>query len=258
MPTAPVAPTTPMRGAAMARSVGKGVASPLYGLEELRRLFGRELGAVELERPVFLGMRLAPLVEPGDAAGDAGLERHRRLPVEQPAGAADVGHVARHLAEQRRRERDVGLLARRLTDQLGDANERVALAVGEVDRLVPHRALGEPLDAADDALDAVVDVGEVEHLVVAAEHRDRLAAQDPVGEERDHPDHPLRGRCRSGRRRSRTGRRCTAAGSSARTSRRAPRRRSSRRSTCSRRRRSRRCPPRSGTGARRRRPRGSS
>src|SRR6478609_10738286 len=40
------------------------------GGERFQPLLG-VLRAVELERPVFLGIRLAPLVEPGDAASDA-------------------------------------------------------------------------------------------------------------------------------------------------------------------------------------------
>ncbi len=134
-------------------------------------------------------MCLPPLREPGNAARDARLERDRRLPVEQAAGTADVGDVPGHLAEERRRERDVGCVAGRLADQLRDPDERVALTVGEVDRLVAHVAADEAVDAPDDSLDAVVDVGEVEHLVVAAEDGDRLAPEDPVREEWDHPDH---------------------------------------------------------------------
>ena len=45
--------------------------------------------------------------------------------------------------------------------------------------------------AAHDPVDAVVDVGEVEHLVVAAVDRDRLAARELVHEERQHALHPL-------------------------------------------------------------------
>ena len=134
-------------------------------------------------------MGLPPLRKPGDAARDPLVERYGRLPAEQPAGAADVGNVPGHLTEQRWSECHVGLLAGCLTDQLCHADERVALTVGEVDRLVPDAPLNQALDAADDSLDAVVDIGEVEHFVVAAEHGDRLAAQDPVGEERDHADH---------------------------------------------------------------------
>ena len=40
--------------------------------------------------------------------------------------------------------------------------------------------VAERLDPAREPVDAVVDVGEVEHLVAPAEDRDRLAAADPV------------------------------------------------------------------------------
>ena len=76
-------------------------------------------------------------------------------------------------------------------DQLRGAHERVALPVGEVDRLVRDPPVGEALDAARDAVDAVVDVGEVEHLLVAAEDRDRLAAGHLVDEQRQHALHAL-------------------------------------------------------------------
>ena len=110
---------------------------------------------------------------------------------EQVVRLADVGDVVRHLADERRRLRDLRLDAELGRDQLGCAHERVALAVGEVDRLVRDAAVGEALDAARDAVDAVVDVGEVEHLLVAAEDRDRLAAAHLVDEQRQHALHPL-------------------------------------------------------------------
>ena len=104
---------------------------------------------------------------------------------------ADVGHVARHLAEQRRRDRHLRLDVELGRDQLGGADERVALAEREVDRLVRDAAVDERLDPARDPVDAVVDVGEVEHLVGAAEDRDRLVARHRVDEERQHARHPV-------------------------------------------------------------------
>ena len=75
--------------------------------------------------------------------------------------------------------------------QLGAADEGIALAVGEVDRLVHDATFRERLDTFDDAVDAVVDVREVEGLVVSAVDGDRLAAKHGVDEERNHPHHPL-------------------------------------------------------------------
>src|SRR5262245_2938244 len=128
------------------------------------------------ERAVLLRMRGAPLLEPGDRARDADFERRLRLPPEQLARLADVGHVVRHLAEERGRDRDRRLHVELAGDQLGRADEGVSLAVGEVDRLVRGGVARQGVDAAGDAVDAVVDVGEVEYLLVAAEDGDRLAA----------------------------------------------------------------------------------
>src|SRR5438477_11000391 len=89
-----------------------------------------------LERPVFLGMGRTPLAEPRDRARDALRERRLRLPAEQPARPAHVRDVVRHLAEQRRREADLRVDTKLSGDQLRRADERVALAEREVDRLV--------------------------------------------------------------------------------------------------------------------------
>src|SRR6266550_5242443 len=67
-------------------------------------------------------------------------------------------------------------------------DERVAVAVGEVDRLVHDAPFGERLDALRYPVDAIVDVGEVEGLLLS-EHRHRLVAQHRVDEERQHAHH---------------------------------------------------------------------
>ena len=131
------------------------------------------------------------LPEPGDGAGDPLVERHLRVVAEQLARLAQVGDVVRHLAEQRRRDRHLRLDAELRGDPLRGVDERVALPVGEVDRLVDDPALGERLDPAHDPVDAVVDVGEVERLLAAAVDRDRLAAQHRVDEQRHHAHHAL-------------------------------------------------------------------
>src|SRR5215218_9224206 len=143
------------------------------------------------ERAVLLRVRLAPLAEPRYAFRNARVERRRGRPVEEVARLANVRHVARHLAEQRRREPDLRLRSHLGADQLGGAHERVPLAVGEVDRRVGDAPVGERVDPSRDPVDTVVDVCEVEHLLVAAVYGDRLPARDPVDEEREHARHPL-------------------------------------------------------------------
>src|SRR5690242_8527350 len=113
-------------------------------------------GARADERTIFLRVRAAPLVEPGDGARDAVAERRRRLPAEQLARLADVGDVVGHLAEERRSERDLRVDVELRSDELGRAHEGVALAEGEVDRLVRDPALDECRHATGDAVHAVV------------------------------------------------------------------------------------------------------
>ncbi len=127
--------------------------------------------------------------EPLDRARDALLERRRRLPAQQVTGLADVRDVVSDLTEQGRRLRDLRRHVELRRDQLGGSHEGVPLAVGEIDRLVRDAPVRETLDAAHDSVDAVVDVGEVEHLVVSAVDRDRLAERQLVHEERQHPLH---------------------------------------------------------------------
>src|SRR5262249_20747794 len=111
-----------------------------------------ELGsrARPLERPVLFRMRGAPLTEPGHGLRDSVGERCLRLPAEQPARLADVGDVVRDLAEKRRGHRDARIDLELRGDQLGGAHERIALPVGEVDRLVRDAAFDERVHAAGD------------------------------------------------------------------------------------------------------------
>ena len=88
------------------------------------------------------------LPEPGDRPRDAVVERHLRRPAEQVVRLADVCDVTRHLAEQRGRDRHLRLDVEFGGDQLGGANERVALAERQVDRLVRDAAVGESFDPA--------------------------------------------------------------------------------------------------------------
>src|SRR5205814_5305556 len=130
-------------------------------LEAMLELRG---GPRALEGPVLLGMRCSPFAEPCDRTRYAFGERRPGLPAEQPARLADVRDVVRHLAEQRRCMVNLRLDAEFGGDQFGGTHERVALAVGEVDRLVGDSAFRERVDAKGDAVDAVVDEREVEHL----------------------------------------------------------------------------------------------
>src|SRR5580765_6774811 len=109
--------------------------------------------SVRRQRSVFFGMRRAVLLEPRHGTCDALLERNRGLVSEQLARLRQIGDVVRDLAEKRWSERDLRLDAELACDQLGRMDERVAVAVGEVDRLVHHATIGERLDPARDAID---------------------------------------------------------------------------------------------------------
>ena len=140
------------------------------------------------ERP-SPGVRRAVLLEPLHRAGDPLLERDRGLVAEQLACLRQVGDVVRDLAEERRSKRDLRLDPELARDQLGSLDERVAVAVGEIDRLVHDTSLGERLDAAGDPVDAIVDVGEVERLLLS-EDRHRFVAEHRVDEQRQDAHHP--------------------------------------------------------------------
>ena len=140
---------------------------------------------------VLLGMGCAVLAEPRHRPADPVVERHRGVVAEQLARLREIGDVVGHLAEQRGSERHARLGPELGGDPLRAVDERVALAVGEVDRLVDDPTLGERLDAPGDPVHAVVDVREVQGLVAAAVDRDRLVAEHRVDEERNHADHPL-------------------------------------------------------------------
>jgi len=88
------------------------------------------------ERPVFLRVRRPVLLEPRDRAGDSLVERYRRLVTEQFTRLGQIGDIVRDLAEERRRERDLRFDAELGRDQLGSIDERVAVTVSEIDRLV--------------------------------------------------------------------------------------------------------------------------
>ena len=63
----------------------------------------RPMRRVARAAPFPARVRGSPLAEPRDRARDALVERHLRLPAEQVARLADVGDVARHLPDERRR-----------------------------------------------------------------------------------------------------------------------------------------------------------
>src|SRR5919198_4263699 len=95
------------------------------------------------KRAVLFRMRRAVLLEPGDRARDALLERHLRLVAQQLARLGQIGDVVGHLTEQRGREGDLRLDAELGGDQLRGVDERVALTVSEVDRLVHDPTIRE-------------------------------------------------------------------------------------------------------------------
>src|SRR5262249_60143854 len=71
--------------------------------------------------------------EPRDRLRYSLVERRRRLPAEQLACLADVRDVVGHLAEQRARTVDLRLDVELGCNQLGRADESVALAVRSED-----------------------------------------------------------------------------------------------------------------------------
>src|SRR3954447_17717418 len=71
-----------------------------------------------LEQAVLLGMRRAPLLEPGNRLRDPFGERRLRLPGEQLVRLAHVGDVVGDLTEQRRRDRDLRIDVELGRDQL--------------------------------------------------------------------------------------------------------------------------------------------
>src|SRR6476661_8345021 len=151
-------------GPKRASSGGLGRAGGL--LEAMRDVARRAIGVLD-DGDLFLRVIDPPGAEPLDGALDALLERHLRLVPEHFARLRHVGDVVGHFAEQRRRDRDVGLDSELLGDHLCRMQKTIALAISEVDRSARDAALCERVNAADDAVDAVVDIGEVERLVLA-------------------------------------------------------------------------------------------
>ncbi len=96
---------------------------------------------------ILLGMGCAVLPEPRHRPGDPLVERHRGVVAEQLARLREIGDVVGHLAEQRGASVIARLDLELGGDPLGAMDERVALPVGEVDRLVDDAPLGEGLDA---------------------------------------------------------------------------------------------------------------
>src|SRR5439155_15258959 len=97
------------------------------------------------ERIVLFRVRGSMIAKPGDGARDPLVERDRRLVSEQLPRLRQVGDVVRHLAEQRGRQGDLRFDAELRADELGRANKRVALAIREVDGLVPHSPVRQSL-----------------------------------------------------------------------------------------------------------------
>ena len=114
-----------------------------------------------------------------------------RSPAEKVARFADVRDVVRHFPDTRRRGIDRRFDVEFFRDQLGRSEQRVAFAERQVDRLVACVPSTERFHAARNPVNAVVHVGEVEHLV-PAEDRDSIAAQHEMREEREHAHHPMK------------------------------------------------------------------
>src|SRR5439155_16155369 len=157
------------------------------GLFEAMRELIRSLRA--FERPVLVGMRRTPLLEPRDRLRYAFVQRRRRRPAKHVVRLADIRDVVRDFPEEGWSDCHVRFDAELFGDQLGCTDERVALAVGEVDRLVARTTFSERVRSACDPVDTVIDVREVEDLLVAAEDRDRFAARQLMHPEWEHPVH---------------------------------------------------------------------
>ena len=147
--------------------------------------------------PFDLILRGGRVIDPSqklDAVTDVAFARGKVVMVGSELKAdpgTDVRDVSGYLAEKRRGGRHLGIHAELGSDQLDKPQEGIALPVGEVDRLVHDPSFHEALQSTDDAVDAVVDVGEVEDLLPAVDG-DGLAARQAVNEERDYPHHPVK------------------------------------------------------------------
>ena len=76
--------------------------------------------------------------------------------------------------------------AQRFADKCCHINQAVALPVSEIDGLIADRALHQQFGSAKNAVDAVVDVGEVEYFFTAV-YRNRIAPADFPNEVGNHP-----------------------------------------------------------------------
>src|SRR5204863_24115 len=82
---------------------------------------------------------------PCDRAADAFGERNARLVFQQLDRPADIGDVARHLANALGRlDLDAWRHIERLRDQLGQMHQRITMPIGEVERMVDHSPGGQP------------------------------------------------------------------------------------------------------------------
>src|SRR6478735_10781938 len=157
-------------GPKMASSGGLGRAGGL--LVAMRDVARRAIGVLD-HGDLLLRVIDPPGAEPLDGALDALLEWHLRLVAEQPPRLRHVGDVVRHLAEQRWSDRDLRIDAQLPANQLRGVQQTVALSVCQVDRAARQTPVRQGHDAPRDAVDAVVDVGEVKRLVLAVDG-DRL------------------------------------------------------------------------------------
>jgi hypothetical protein len=122
-------------------------------------------------------------LEPRDRALEPLRERHARFVPDKPAGFLRRGEQARFgVPRALRRPGDAGGVAGQCVDRLGQLADADLDGRGEVE-LLPHRLRHG--SGAQQAVDEVVDVGEVAGGRTVAGDRKRCAAERPVDEVRD-------------------------------------------------------------------------
>src|SRR5207245_2685714 len=135
-------------------------------------------------RPAWPGT-VAPEARDEVLAGAAHARReiHLRAIAEQPLRLRDVGERVAHVARARRGVGARQAAVEEVADRVGDGDERVARAAGDVEDLArhPRRRHREQV-----SLHHVVDVGEVARLLAVAVHLERLARERLGEEARDH------------------------------------------------------------------------
>src|SRR5213593_234114 len=156
----------------------------MRGVSRTGRMYGRR-GCRATDAPSTLrdprSGAARPRPEPLDGAPEAVGQRHLRPPAEDLAGAPAIDHAPALLALLCRSVTDLGAAARGLEEE---ARERVHVGLdagADVEGSGRGRLEREEVGARH-----VADVDVVAGLLAVAVHRDRLGAEHPAREDRDH------------------------------------------------------------------------